>query len=239
MITVPTPETAPAHTHPIEGTRHGRLTARPARTPATTEPGTHRLTGQALLHVPQTAHPPTRLAVILHGAGGTAEQALNWLTPHADTTPALILAPQSITTTWDMITSGYGPDVTRLDTALHETFTRTTVEPGHVAIAGFSDGASYALSLGITNGDLFTAVLAFSPGFMAPLLHHGRPRFYVSHGTHDHVLPIERCSRRLVPQLRKNEYPVTYQEFAGGHEIPARTAAEAMRWWTQESASPP
>jgi len=33
---------------------------------------------------------------------------------------------------------------------------------------GFSDGASYALSVGITNGDLFTHVIAFSPGFVAP-----------------------------------------------------------------------
>ncbi|GGL46784.1 alpha/beta hydrolase [Planomonospora parontospora] len=231
---MPTPEAAPAHTHPAEGARHGRLTARPALTTATAEPGTRRLTGQALLHVPRTTRPPTRLAVVLHGAGGTAGQALNWLSPYADTAAALLLAPQSISSTWDMIASGYGPDVTRLNAALHETFTRTTVEPGRVAVAGFSDGASYAISLGVTNGDLFTAVLAFSPGFMAPLVRHGRPRFYISHGTDDRVLPIERCSRRLVPRLRKSEYPVTYEEFTGGHEIPAPTAADAMRWWTQE-----
>ncbi|GAA3133460.1 serine esterase [Planomonospora alba] len=229
---MPVPETAPAHAHPDEGARHGRLTARPALTASTAEPGTHHLTGQALLHVPQTPHPPTRLAVVLHGAGGTAEQALGWLSPHAATAHAMLLAPQSIASTWDMITGGYGPDVTRLDAALHETFTRTTVEPGHVAVAGFSDGASYALSLGVSNGDLFTAVLAFSPGFMAPLVRHGRPRFHISHGTGDRVLPIERCSRRLVPQLRKSEYPVTYEEFTGGHEVPRQTAAAAMRWWT-------
>ncbi|WP_449064599.1 alpha/beta hydrolase [Planomonospora algeriensis] len=231
---MPIPEAAPAHTHPDEGARHGRLTARPALTSATAEPGTHRLTGQALLHVPRTSRPPTRLAVVLHGAGGTAEQALSWLSPHADTAAALLVAPQSIASTWDMITGGYGPDVARLDTDLREAFARTSIDPGRVAIAGFSDGASYALSLGVTNGDLFTAVLAFSPGFLAPLVHHGRPRFHVSHGTADRVLPVERCSRRIVPRLRKSGYPVTYEEFTGGHEIPARTAAEAMRWWTRE-----
>ena len=34
--------------------------------------------------------------------------------------------------------------------------------------SGFSDGASYALSLGAANGDLFTHIAAFSPGFMRP-----------------------------------------------------------------------
>ncbi|MBG0823185.1 phospholipase [Planomonospora sp. ID91781] len=227
---MPVPETATAHVHPDEGARHGRLAARPALTSSTAEPGVHRLTGQALLYVPQTHRPPTRLAVVLHGAGGTAGQALGWLSPHATAATAMLLAPQSIAPTWDMITGGYGPDVTRLDTTLRETFARTTVET--VAIAGFSDGASYALSLGVTNGDLFTAVLAFSPGFMAPLVRHGRPRFHISHGTGDRVLPVEHCSRRLVPRLRKSEYPVTYEEFTGGHEVPEQTAAAAMRWWT-------
>jgi predicted esterase len=40
---------------------------------------------------------------------------------------------------------------------------------------GFSDGASYALSLGLANGDLFTHVLGFSPGFMRVPRHVGRP----------------------------------------------------------------
>jgi predicted esterase len=34
-----------------------------------------------------------------------------------------------------------------------------------LAVSGFSDGASYALSIGPANGDLFTHVMAFSPGF--------------------------------------------------------------------------
>ena len=34
------------------------------------------------------------------------------------------------------------------------------------------------------------------------------------------MLPIERCSRRLVPRLEANGYDVTYVEFAGGHEVP-------------------
>jgi predicted esterase len=96
-----------------------------------------------------------------------------------------------------------------------------------VAVAGFSDGASYALSLGLTNGDLFSDVLAFSPGFHAEDRRQGRPRFYLSHGVHDEVLPIVRTSRRIVPGLRSDGYQVTYREFDGGHVVPAECVAEA------------
>jgi predicted esterase len=227
------PEETPAHSRPDEGARHGRLTACPTVTRASVEPGVHELDGQALLYVPSSLGGcPTRLAVVLHGAGGTAGQALRWLSPQADAAGLLLLTPQAVASTWDVIVGGYGPDVARLDNALNDVFVRTTVDVAGVAVAGFSDGASYALSLGVANGDLFRAVLAFSPGFMAPMVRHGRPRFFVSHGTDDGILPIDACSRRLVPTLRESGYPVTYEEFAGGHEIPARVVASAVQWWT-------
>ncbi|MDN3293962.1 alpha/beta hydrolase-fold protein [Streptomyces ficellus] len=195
------------------------------------QPGTYRTDGQALLRVP-SAPPPYRLAVVLHGAGATADQALTWLRPQPGANGLLLLAPQSSGSTWDLIAGGYGPDVIRLDAALAEVFRKFPVEAAGVAIAGFSDGASYALTLGLSNGDLFGTVLAFSPGFMAPMLRHGRPRIFISHGTADRVLPIERCSRRIVRTLRDDDYPVTYREFPGGHDVPADIAAEALRWWS-------
>mgnify|MGYP001434129551 FL=1 len=138
-----------------------------------------------------------------------------------------------------MIVDGYGPDVSRIDAALGEVFERFAVAPAGVAATGFSDGASYALSLGVTNGDLFDAVLAFSPGFMAPLVRHGRPRIFVSHGTADRVLPVNTCSRRLVPELERVGYPVSYREFTGGHEVPPAVVAEAIRWWSAGDQRPP
>ena len=81
---------------------------------------------------------------------------------------------------------GYGPDVEFIDRALDWVSNRLTLDTRRLAITGFSDGASYALSLGITNGDLFTRVIAFSPGFMVPARRRGKPPVFVSHGTHDH-----------------------------------------------------
>ncbi len=84
--------------------------------------------------------------------------------------------------------------------------------------------------MGIGNGDLFTDVLAFSPGFMAPSGKVGAPRFFVSHGTRDGVLPIERCSRRIVSALRRAGYDVDYTEFDGGHTVPPVLLSRAAAW---------
>jgi predicted esterase len=56
-------------------------------------------------------------------------------------------------------------------------------------------------------------------------------RVYVSHGTVDRVLPIDRCSRQLVPRLRALGYDVTYDEFDGGHDVPDSIVRRAMDWW--------
>lgn len=103
------------------------------------------------------------------------------------------------------------------------------VDTKHLAVSGFSDGASYALSLAVAN-DLFTHALAFSPGFIAamPTGLRGKPRVFISHGVHDRVLPVERCSRRLVPRLRQGGYEVGYREFNDAHVVPGKTV-EA--WW--------
>jgi phospholipase/carboxylesterase len=108
---------------------------------------------------------------------------------------------------------------------------RCALDLDRIAIGGFSDGGSYALSLGLANGDVFGNVVAFSPGFVAAPRRTGRPRLFISHGTADQVLPVGRCGRRVAAQLRDSGYPVTYQEFAGGHVVPPTIAAAAFDWW--------
>jgi phospholipase/carboxylesterase len=176
---------------------------------------------------------PAPLALMLHGAGGNAQQGVSLLQRFADEHGMLLLAPDSRRQTWDVIFDRYGPDVSYIDRALAQTFSRYAVDSKRIAVGGFSDGASYALSLGVTNGDLFTHVIAFSPGFMAPTRQQGSPRVYISHGTRDQVLPIQRCSRRIVPQLKGAGYDVLYREFDGGHTIPTEIAREAHEWFVK------
>ena len=200
----------------------------------TREPSEH----DGLLYVPADYDPrrPAPLAVLFHGAGGRAAHGLGLLQELADGLGLVLVAPASRGTTWDVIERGYGPDVAAVDRALAHVFARVAVDPVRLGVGGFSDGASYALSLGLTNGDLFTHVLAFAPGFMAPAAQRGAPRVFVTHGTHDGVLPIDRCSRRIVPVLREADYSVMYREFEGGHAVPPDLAAEAARWFVGDTA---
>jgi phospholipase/carboxylesterase len=215
----------------------GILLARPG-TPAGVGPLGQRPLGLAsgrdgLLYVPAGYRPdqPAPLVVALHGAGGTAAHGMALLQRLADAAGLIMLAPDSRGRTWDIILGAYGPDIAFLDRALQQAFERYAIDPDRLAVGGFSDGASYALSLGIANGDLFSHVLAFSPGFMAPSRQHGAPRLYISHGTSDTVLPIDRCSRRLVPRLQGVGYDLRYHEFDGPHTVPPEIAREAVEWF--------
>ena len=97
-----------------------------------------------------------------------------------------------------------------------------------------SDGGSYALSLGVANGDLAEAVLAFSPGFVAAPGRYGRPRFWISHGTQDRVLPVDRCGRRVARDLQAEGYEVRYEEFAGGHVVTPELVTASIDWWLRD-----
>jgi phospholipase/carboxylesterase len=147
----------------------------------------------------------------------------------------VLVAPDSRhATTWDLIAGGrVGADVEFLDRVLDGLVDRfgLDVNPGRLAIGGVSDGASYALTVGLCNGDVFPTVLAFSPGFLAVPQPVGRPRVFVSHGTADPILPIDACSRSFVPALRRAGYDVRFHEFDGGHTVPPAVADQALAWW--------
>jgi predicted esterase len=163
---------------------------------------------------------PLPLLVFLHGATQNGAGILRRIGPAADALGIAVLAPDSRGRTWDAITDGFGEDVTFLNRTLEFVLDRLPVDPVRLTVGGFSDGASYALSLGLDNGDLCSHDLALSPGFAAPPSPRGAPRFCVSHGTHGTVRPIAHCSRRSVPALRNAGRTVEYNEYDGGHEIP-------------------
>ncbi|WP_199242833.1 alpha/beta hydrolase [Vitiosangium sp. GDMCC 1.1324] len=188
-----------------------------------------------LLYVPREyrADCPAPLAVMLHGAGDNARHALSPWRTLADEVGLILLAPDSRGASWDLILEdGYGPDVSFIDQSLAYVFERYAVDPGRIALEGFSDGASYALSLGLTNGVLFTHVVAFSPGFLTLASRSGEPKVFLSHGVEDEVLHIEPCSRSILPLVEEAGYAVHYREFDGPHTIPPEIAREALAWFT-------
>ncbi|MHA7261615.1 alpha/beta hydrolase [Arthrobacter sp. TMN-37] len=203
--------------------------------------GTHRLGLESrrdpLVYVPEGLRPdrPAPLLVALHGAGGDAAGGLALLRRAADEYNIVILSPASRGSTWDAIRETYGPDVDLINRSLEQVFDLVPVDPSMIGIGGFSDGASYALGLGLANGDLFQRVVAFSPGFIPPAPRSGEPAVFIAHGTGDTVLPIQTASRRIVPALEREGYEVAYHEFNGPHTVPADIAQEAATWlnWHQ------
>ena len=219
---------------PVRG-GDGRLKIRP-RSPRGPSPVQTQRLGlsadrDATLSVPVPRSPgPAALLVLLHGAGGSGDGILQRLRSFADEAGVAVLAPDSRGGTWDAIRGPFGPDVAFLDRALARAFDLMEVDPTRLSVGGFSDGASYAISLGLLNGELFSRVLAYSPGFFVGGQPQGKPRFFVSHGTADEILPIDRCSRVIVPALQQRGYDVTFRQFDAGHMIPPSIAREGMRF---------
>jgi phospholipase/carboxylesterase len=214
-----------------------RLTARPGRPTIDPQRGAARLGPEldrgGILFVPEgyNSEEPAPLMVALHGAGGTAQ---SWarLYDHCEERGIVLLAPDSRARTWDVVLGGYGPDVRFIDRALEYTFERCAIDPEHIALVGFSDGASYALSLGPSNGDLFTHLIAWSPGFSSPedpIV--GRPLVYISHGSEDRVLPVRLSRDALAPMFEMDGYDMRYDEFSGRHEMPEPIIAASLEWF--------
>lgn len=220
----------------------GELRSRPTKVEGGVAPGLQPIgpgdgtDGLLYVSTHYDAQRPAPLVLVLHGAGGDARNGLVPLMPLADANGLILVAPGSREATWDVIANDYGPDVAVIDALLGEAFATCSVDPAHIGVEGFSDGASYALSLGISNGDLFTHIIAFSPGFLRPARQEGTPRIFISHGTHDTVLPIDNCSRRIVPNLKRAGYDVTYDEFDGGHAVPGDIATAAVQWFLKGKA---
>jgi phospholipase/carboxylesterase len=189
----------------------------------------------AFLYVPRSYQPsrPAPLLILLHGATQDAEL---WISRTsvlqlADSLGVVVLIPNSKDVTWDLMRGGFGADVVRLDSALTLVFRKANIDPHRIGLGGFSDGASYALSLGMGNGDLFDALIAFSPGFLAPAGKRGHPRIFIAHGTRDQILPIDQSSRGIVPALKQQGYDVTYHEFEGPHKVQPDQLVGALAWF--------
>lgn len=207
--------------------------------------GLQRLSGRnGLLYVPTSHTEPLPLLVLLHKSGGSPKE---WLAgsesfaPYAEKGGFVILAPESPSQSWGTGPKTWGYDYVAINRALEEAFARCPIDRNRLAIGGFSDGASYALSLGLANGDIFGYIVAFSPGFIVKAHARGRigknnevqiPLVYLAHGTADNVLPIASTSRIFASSLKKNGYNVTFQEFSGSHHLSRQVVEQAMAWLT-------
>lgn len=175
----------------------------------------------AILVVPTGIDPgkPAPLMVMFHGAGGFPDKVLPFIEQHAEQHKFLLLAPHSLFPTWDIVIGGSGPDLERLQSALTTVTRHFRIDSSRLAFAGFSDGASYAMSIGITNGDIASHVIAFSGGFLSTFMQEGSPRVFIAHGLADEQLPVQTSGRANADRLQAAGYEVQYIEFDGPHAI--------------------
>ena len=224
---------------PCAGANEAMLLVKPAnptRTPTLgLEPlGLSRGMRDGAIYVPPTYSDstPSPLIVLLHGAGQSSRE-FTQRSPGEffDKDRIVVLMPDSRMPTWDVLYTGdWGPDVRFIDKAMALAFSKCRIDPAKIALAGFSDGASYALSLGITNANLFSTILAFSPGLVKPAVKTGKPRIFIGHGRQDEILPIDITSREIVTALREKNYPLKYEEFEGNHTMTHDEVTHAIDW---------
>jgi len=189
----------------------------------------------ALMYIPETysVGDPSPLAIFLHSGGGSAT---DWSRIYSECEKhrMILLAPESRGRTWDAIEGEFGPDVRFLDSLLRYLFDRCSIDTDRIGLFGFSDGATYSLSLGPSNGDLFTHLVAFSPGgsqLVEPVV--GSPKILVVHGKDDRVLPVSISSNIVVPTFQIDGYDISYCEFEGGHEIQQDILEESLNWFME------
>ena len=225
----------------------GRIVVPEKSSTQTVSVGLQKLSGgNGLLYVPLShAEPlPLPLLILLHKFGGSPKE---WFAggesfaPYAEKGHFIILAPESPSPSWGTGPKTWGYDYVAINRALEEAFARCAINRNRLAIGGFSDGASYALSLGLANGDVFGYIVGFSPGFIVKAHARGRmgrnnevqiPLVYIAHGTADNVLPIASTSRIFASSLRKNGYKVEFQEFSGSHHLSRQVVDQSMAWLT-------
>jgi predicted esterase len=224
---------------PLTGRSAPLLAARPSATNAILAAGETRLANDALAYRPKSLPAgPAPLLILLHGASGYPVGFLQAMEPVADRLGLILLYPRSRGQTWDFILNvsmdsdpWRGRDSNRLDESLADLFTRTQIDPQRVILLGFSDGASYALSLGVANPQLFSAIVALSPGiFIPPDRSNRRQRVFVAHGRGDHVLSFSNTSETIVGELRGEGVNLRFRPFAGDHEIDPAALTEGLEF---------
>jgi phospholipase/carboxylesterase len=184
-----------------------------------------------ILYVPKIYREsvPAPLLIMLHGFAGWADEMKSTFAL-AEEFGVVLIAPESRSLTWGQASPGFDADVKHIGAAYRKVTGLVNIDPDRVGLGGRSDGAGYALSMGLAYGDIFNHIIVFSGGLMAPLRRKGMPKVFISHGTNDQQMPIVLTGRKYAATLKAEGYDVTYHEYEGGHGTPPAIAREAFAW---------
>lgn len=183
---------------------------------------------------------PTRvypLFTVFHGAGRQDEMLVKACRDEPEARQAFFFVPRSVEPTWDLIAGGQGADFEFLEFAWDLIYRRYPVDAGAQCLIGYSDGASYALSLALSNPGFFDAALCWAAGFavmdrQAVGLPDRRTRLYLEYGTHDELFNFEQVALPMRDRLLSAGYEVEFSVDEGGRHWPSGTfQREALNWY--------
>ncbi|HTO51846.1 MAG TPA: hypothetical protein VMR50_00555 [Myxococcota bacterium] len=180
---------------------------------------------------------PYPLITVLHGAGRQDEMLVKAVRDEPDRRRAFFLVPRSVLPTWDLIASAERPDLDFLEYAYDLIYRRYPIDCERQALLGYSDGASYALSVGLSNPQHFRAIMAWAAGFIA--LEPGfdpnaarKPDLLLEYGTHDPIFPFEHVALPMRANLERAGYSVEWRVDQGGKHWPSPDfLPEALDWF--------
>jgi phospholipase/carboxylesterase len=210
-------------------------------------------------HVPAGDGPlPTLVA--LHGWGASAHDLLG-LAPLLLGGEALVLCPQGPLELeigpgmrgygWFPISAGGPLDVGAFGRAsdllrgfLDQAERRYPIDRRKLVLLGFSQGGVMAYDLALRDPARFAGLAALSswlPDALAraipPLPEHKGLPVFVSHGTEDPMIGIER-GRESREGLLRLGVSLAYREYAMGHEIRPETLRDLVEWLESKVVSP-
>lgn len=119
------------------------------------------------------------------------------------------------------------------------------IPPERVVLGGFSQGGIMALSLLLTQPAIMHAAMVWHGRLLhqvVPLTApadalHGK-QLWVSHGTHDNVIPLAHA-QAIVHHMAPLPVSVAYHEFPGAHEIRPSELSASISWLESLSGTPP
>jgi predicted esterase len=110
---------------------------------------------------------------------------------------------------------------------------------GDVYLLGFSQGASFAFSIGIKNHDVFKGIIPFGGWFDEEWIGEdaikaGKDlKVFIGHGKDDKSVKYE-SGTKARDILKENGYDVTFVDFEGGHTVDRDVLKQAIVWILEE-----
>ncbi len=196
----------------------------------------------------ETTRQPRPTLILLHGRGSNEEDLLG-LVPYLDPRLFCIAARAP----FDFPYGGYTwYDLREVGTPESEQFAESyrkllvftddirkhyPVDPARTFLLGFSMGTVMSYALALTKPEQFRGVVAHS-GYVPENSsldfrwnNLSNTSFFVAHGTHDPVIPIN-FGRRAHELLQKTGAPLLYREYPIQHQISEESLGDLTRWLT-------